>query len=100
VVALSLLLSPVIPSLSFWLAGLRLPDLPTGPADIGRDVDPVPEHIMHERTAVTEDYATAIYVALAVVCGGGLSWLARGDDWASTIFTVMVCLVLSLRFAC
>src|SRR5215204_2270565 len=46
VVVLGLLTSPLIPSLSFWLAGLRLPDVPTTVEDIGRDVDPVPEDVM------------------------------------------------------
>jgi type VII secretion integral membrane protein EccD len=98
VVALALLLSPVIPSLAFWLAGLRLPDVPTSAEEIGRAAHSVPDEAMAERTGLAEDHVTALYAALAALCVAGLTWLAGGDGRAGKVFALVVCVLLALRF--
>jgi type VII secretion integral membrane protein EccD len=98
IAALALLLSAVIPSLAFWLAGLRLPDLPTTAEEIGKQEPLVPEEILGPRTALAEDYVTALYAALGVACAGALTWLIQGDGWPSRTLAGVVCALLALRF--
>lgn len=97
VTVLALLLSPQLPSLAFRLAGLRLPDLPTTPEDITRDVEPVPDATLHERTGIVDRYLTAGHVALAVVAVAGLWLLADRRGWAPPTLAAVVCLLLLLR---
>jgi type VII secretion integral membrane protein EccD len=97
VVALVLLLSPVVPSAAFRLAGARLPDVPASVEDIGREVDPVPEDVMVVRTAAADRYVTAMYVTVGALCGGALVWLAPRPGWVAVLFTVAVCALLGLR---
>ncbi|MEU7821676.1 type VII secretion integral membrane protein EccD [Catellatospora sp. NPDC049133] len=93
----ALLISPQLPSLAFRLGGLRLPDLPTTPEDITRDVEPVPDAALQERTIVVDRYLTAGHLAIALVAAGGLWLLADRAGWAPPTLAAAVCVLLLLR---
>jgi type VII secretion integral membrane protein EccD len=94
---LVLLLSPMIPSVAFWLAGHRLPALPTTVEEIGADPPTASEEVMAARTMLAEDFVTAFHVAVGAVCLAALTWLAPAGGWAPTALTVVVCWLLALR---
>jgi type VII secretion integral membrane protein EccD len=96
VAALALLFSPTIPSLAFRLAGMRLPDLPNTPEDVTRDVDPIPESVMIERTAVADQYVTAAYLSVAAIAAAGV-WLLVAGDLVAMILGGAVCALMLLR---
>lgn len=96
IVVTVLLLSPVVPSLAFRLSGMRLPDLPTTPEDITRDVEPIPESTLSIRTSIADHYVTAGYLSVGIVAAGGL-WLLRHGDWAPVTLSLTVCALLLLR---
>jgi type VII secretion integral membrane protein EccD len=98
VVAVVLLLSPVVPSVAFRLSGMRMPDLPNSVEDINRDIEPIPEPVMIARTAASDRYATAMYLALGLVCGGGLVLLTRPPGWAFPTFSFALSTLLLLRY--
>lgn len=97
VTVLALLISPQLPSLAFRLGGLRLPDLPTTPDDITRDVEPVPDATLHERTVVVDRYVTAGHIAIALVAAAGLWLLADRAGWSPPTLAAAVCVLLLLR---
>jgi type VII secretion integral membrane protein EccD len=98
VLVLALLLSPQIPTLAFRLAGMRLPDLPTGPEDIKRDVTPVPPRQLATATARADRYVTALHIAVGLLGTGGLVLLARSPGWAAPALAATACTLLALRF--
>ncbi|GGM03876.1 type VII secretion integral membrane protein EccD [Dactylosporangium sucinum] len=67
VAALVLVLSTLTPSIAFRLARLRLPQLPTGAADLAEDIEPYPAQQLMAGAAVADAYLTAITVAVGAV---------------------------------
>jgi type VII secretion integral membrane protein EccD len=96
VASLALLFSPTIPSLAFRLAGMRLPDLPNSPGDVTRDVDPIPESTLTERTAVADQYVTAAYLSVAVIATAGV-WLLVVGGLAAMALACALCALVLLR---
>ncbi|MBO4207312.1 type VII secretion integral membrane protein EccD [Micromonospora echinofusca] len=98
VATLTLLLSSIIPSLAFWLAGLRLPDLPATAEEISQDTPGMAEEVLTRRTHRAEDYVTALYVAAGLISGAALTWLTATRGWAPVALAVAMCGLLALRF--
>jgi type VII secretion integral membrane protein EccD len=97
VVTVALALCPLVPSLSFRLAGLRLPPLPSGRADLQRDTDPVPaEHVLR-RAVVVERYATGLFAAVSLTAITCMALLSRHAGWSGAVLIGLVATVLLLR---
>jgi type VII secretion integral membrane protein EccD len=97
VVTVALALCPLVPSLSFRLAGLRLPPLPTGRADLQRDTDPVPAELALGRAAAIDRYATGLFSAVSLTALACMALLARHPGWSGAVLIGLVALVLLLR---
>jgi type VII secretion integral membrane protein EccD len=93
----ALLLGPSIPVLSFRLARLRTPALPTGADDLGEDIDPVPAGPLLNQVARTDLFMTALSTALGAICALCLVPLAAAPGWAPTALALVACTVLLLR---
>jgi WD domain, G-beta repeat len=87
----------LIPTLSFWLAKLRLPALPTGPEDLAADVEPYAVGQLLDRAAAADRYMTAMFAAASAVTTAGLSLLAPAGGHTQTTLTLAICGVLALR---
>ncbi|WP_165449617.1 type VII secretion integral membrane protein EccD [Krasilnikovia cinnamomea] len=97
VVGAVLLASPLLPSLAFRLAGMRLPDLPVTAHDITHDVAPVPDAVLTRQSAAADRYVTAGHLAIGLVAAAALTTLT-GGGWASALLALNVCALLLLRF--
>ncbi|MFD9890245.1 type VII secretion integral membrane protein EccD [Amycolatopsis sp. NPDC059027] len=85
------------PSLSARMVRIRLPQLPTGAADLSSDTDPVPERVALARAAKADRFLSAIFVAISVICAGSFALLAFDRGWAAQVFVAVVSLGLLLR---
>jgi type VII secretion integral membrane protein EccD len=97
VVVIALTLATCIPSLSFWLAKLRLPALPTGAEDLAADVEPHAVTLLLDRAAVADRYMTALFAAVGAITAGCLIFLAPAGGWPALSLSVAICGVLALR---
>jgi type VII secretion integral membrane protein EccD len=90
-------LGAAVPVIAFRLAGLRLDPLPTTPAQLQEDLDPVPgEHVM-VRTRWTDRYMAALYGALGAVAGGSLAILGVGAGWRAHLVAIDAIVLLLLH---
>ncbi|MFC4508187.1 MULTISPECIES: type VII secretion integral membrane protein EccD [Streptomyces] len=102
VAALTALLGTFVPVLSFRLAGLGLPPLPTNAAQLQEGIDPLPARAVLTRTAVADRYMTALYAAAGLVCALcltalGLTALSTGAGWTTYALGGTLSLLLVLH---
>ncbi|MEV6232740.1 type VII secretion integral membrane protein EccD [Saccharopolyspora shandongensis] len=64
--ALCVVAMSFVPTMSFRLAGLSLPALPSSADELDEDVEPVPHQTVVERSAVATQYLVTFNIALAV----------------------------------
>ncbi|SFY43060.1 type VII secretion integral membrane protein EccD (plasmid) [Streptomyces atratus] len=88
-----------VPALSFKLAGMRMPALPTNAQQLQEGIDPYSSRDVATRTELASSWMTALYAATGVVCAGCLVALARqpGLPEALTAGTVSLLLLLHGR---
>jgi type VII secretion integral membrane protein EccD len=98
-VALLLPLSGWIPALSFRLAGMHLDPLPTTPAELQADLDPLPGQQVLEQTRLTDRYQNALHAGLAVVAAACMIPLAtaRGLPPRLVVLDAALAMVLHAR---
>jgi len=96
-VILALLSSVLAAPLAFRLALLRLPQLPTGAADLAEDIEPFSGPRLISGAAVADVYLTWLLVGAGLVCTGGVVVLARTPGWPATWLVLCVICVLALR---
>jgi len=97
VAATALALSPLIPTVSFRLAKLRLPELPTGAADLSADVEPYAGGEVLAGASRLDGYVTALLGSVGVICTVALVLLARTDSGAAPWLVVAISVVLLIR---
>lgn len=97
VIVAALLCSLFAPSLAFRLALLRLPQLPTGAADLAEDIDPYPAPRLISGAAVADAYLTWVLVAVGLICTAGVVVLVRAQGWVALTLAVSVVGVFALR---
>ncbi|MFF3653267.1 type VII secretion integral membrane protein EccD [Streptomyces sp. NPDC002181] len=100
VVALAaVLFGAFVPSLSFRLAGLRLPLLPTNAQQLQEGIEPHPPAVVAQRATLADDWMTGLYGAAGAVCTGALLGLATRPGLSSllTIGALTLLLVLHSR---
>jgi len=97
VAAATITASTLIPTVSFWLAKLRLPALPTGPEDLSADVEPYAVGQLLDRAAAADRYMTAMFAAAGAVVAAGLALLAPAGGPVEVALTLAICGVLLLR---
>jgi type VII secretion integral membrane protein EccD len=99
VVVLVLMLSLFSSTFAFRLAKLRLPQLPTGAADLAEDIEPFPGPALMEGAARADSYLTWLTVMVGAVCTVGAVILVRqgGPTAAWLVAAISVSLMLRSR---
>ncbi|MEU5850482.1 type VII secretion integral membrane protein EccD [Saccharopolyspora shandongensis] len=86
-----------IPGLAFRVAGLRMPPLPMNADQLQEGIDPHPSREVLARTAVADNYMTALFLAVSVVCAVAVIGLLTDPNWATYTMAGVLSLVLLLH---
>ncbi|WP_399093598.1 type VII secretion integral membrane protein EccD [Streptomyces sp. BBFR2] len=97
VAAVTVVLGTFVPLLSFRLAGLRLPPLPTNAQELQEGIDPVSSTDVLERTRVADRYMTALYAACGLLCAVCLVALSTGRGWEPLTLGAVLSVLLVLH---
>jgi type VII secretion integral membrane protein EccD len=92
-----LMLAPTVPISGFRLARMRLPILPRTPEELQQDLDPIASDALLDRAAVADQFVTALFAGIGLVCAGALTTTARQGGWAALATTLTICAALLLR---
>lgn len=95
--ALALLLGSFAPALSFRLAGMRLPPLPDGVAQLGEYIAPHPAREVRTRSERAHLFLGACLAVVGVVCAVAVTVLAAHPGWLSSSAGVCVSVILLLQ---
>ncbi|MET9843860.1 type VII secretion integral membrane protein EccD [Streptomyces ossamyceticus] len=77
VAAVAVVLGGFVPALSFKLAGMRMPPLPTSAQQLQEGIEPYSGSDVATRTELAGSWMTALYGATGAVCAGCLAALLR-----------------------
>lgn len=97
VAVVAVLLGASAPACSFWLAGLRMPPLPTNADELQQGIDPEPGEQLVVRTVRAEAWMTALYAAVGVICTGAVSALAGDPGTPARVTAAVLALLLALH---
>ncbi|MCO6011609.1 type VII secretion integral membrane protein EccD [Actinoallomurus purpureus] len=97
VAAVVMAFTGLIPTLSFRLARLPLPAVPTSAEDLRRDTELVDGRAVLKRTTVADRYATGLAAAVAMVAMGGMLFLAASPKWSGPTTAAAMAVSLLLR---
>ncbi|MEU4542668.1 type VII secretion integral membrane protein EccD [Nonomuraea dietziae] len=89
--------SPLIPTLSFRMARVPLPALPTNADELRADNQILDSASVLERTDQARRYATGMVLAIALVALGALGFLVAEGGWVAISMAVTLSLTLVLR---
>ncbi|GAA4518922.1 MULTISPECIES: type VII secretion integral membrane protein EccD [Nonomuraea] len=96
-IALLLALSPLVPTLSFRLAKVPLPAMPTTAEELRNDNQRLDAPAIQERTRIAQGYATGMVAAIALSALIALALLVLADGWVADVMTVSLSLTLIMR---
>ncbi|MDV9193684.1 type VII secretion integral membrane protein EccD, partial [Streptomyces sp. SR27] len=98
VAVLAVAVGGLVPGISFRLSGLRLPALPSNAEELQEGIDPHPHAHVVSRTAQAEQWMTALYAAVGLVCAAVLTALLLDDPGTPALVTAgTLCLLLLLH---
>ncbi len=86
-----------VPALSFSLAGLRLPPLPTNARQLNEGTEPHTAEEVAERGRATEQWITGFLLATGIVCAGCLVALTADGGTPATVTSLLLILLLVLH---
>ncbi|MDA0637159.1 type VII secretion integral membrane protein EccD [Nonomuraea sp. MCN248] len=95
--ALLLALSPLVPTLSFRMAKVPLPALPTTAEELRSDNQRLDAEAIQERTKAAQGYVTGLIVMIALSALVTLVLLVLHDGWVADVMTVSLSLTLIMR---
>ncbi|MER5888278.1 type VII secretion integral membrane protein EccD [Streptomyces sp. NPDC001941] len=95
----AVLFGGLVPGISFRLSGLRLPALPTNAEQLQEGIEPHPHQQVVDRTALAEEWMTALYAATGLVCTALVTVLVAGRPGTPALVTAAVLSVLLLLHA-
>ncbi|EDY50401.1 hypothetical protein SSCG_03548 [Streptomyces clavuligerus] len=90
VAVIAVLFGGLVPGISFRLSGLRLPVLPTNAEELQEGIDPHPHQRVVTRTALAEEWMTALYTAIGLLCAAVLTALLLDDPGTAARVTAAV----------
>ncbi|GGT04831.1 type VII secretion integral membrane protein EccD [Nonomuraea spiralis] len=96
-IAVLLALSPLVPTLSFRLARVPLPAMPTTAEELRADNQRLDAAAIQERTVIAQRYATAQIVAVGLAALVAQALLVLHDGLIAYIMTVALSLTLIMR---
>ncbi|MGW1275123.1 type VII secretion integral membrane protein EccD, partial [Streptomyces sp. NPDC002491] len=97
VAAVSVVLGSFVPALSFKLAGMRMPALPTSPEQLQEGIEPYHGNDVATRTELAGAWMTALYAATGVVCAGCLASLVQEPGLPGVLTASTLSLLLLLH---
>ncbi|MEV7017560.1 type VII secretion integral membrane protein EccD [Streptomyces sp. NPDC093991] len=86
-----------VPSLSFRLAGMRMPPLPTNVQQLQQGIDPYPTSEVDIRSGLADDWMTALYGAIGLICLPCTAALLADQGLAEVLTVVALSLLLLLH---
>ncbi|WP_432164268.1 type VII secretion integral membrane protein EccD [Streptomyces tendae] len=95
--ALVVLVGGFVPALSFRLAGMRMPPVPTTARQLQEGIEPYEGAEVAARTESASGWMTALYGATGVLCTGCLIILARRPNLPEALTAVALSLLLLLH---
>ncbi|MFF0970565.1 type VII secretion integral membrane protein EccD [Streptomyces sp. NPDC003703] len=90
-------LGAFVPMLSFSLAGLRLPPLPTNPEQLQEGIEPRTEGDVAAGAAAVDRWMTGLYGAVGLVCLVCLAAMAQRPGTAETVTALLLSVLLALH---
>jgi type VII secretion integral membrane protein EccD len=97
VAAVVMAFTALIPPLSFRLARLPLPPVPTSAEDLRRDTEVIDGKVVLKRTVAADRFATGLVAAVALVTIGGMLFLVSSPKWTGPVTAAAVSVSLLLR---
>lgn len=97
VAAVVVLFGGFVPALSFKLAGMRMPALPTNARELQEGIEPYGGPDVATRTELASKWMTALYAATGVICAGCLATLALNPDLPESLTAVALSLLLLMH---
>jgi type VII secretion integral membrane protein EccD len=86
-----------VPSLSFRLAGMRMPPLPTNAQQLQEGIEPYPAGDVEARSTLADGWMTAFYGVIGLVCLPCLVALTADPEWAEICVSAVLSLLLLLH---
>ncbi|MEL6891594.1 MAG: type VII secretion integral membrane protein EccD [Actinomycetota bacterium] len=97
-IVVAVLAGPMLPPLSYRIAGLRPQDLPTDVDDLGSDlVEPIPGTEVVQRAQLADRVLSGMLIGTSVVVVVGMVGVARASGTAPVVLLVSVGAALLLR---
>ncbi|GAA4827980.1 type VII secretion system ESX-4 subunit EccD4 [Saccharopolyspora rosea] len=96
-IALCLVAMSFVPTLSFRLAGFKLPDLPSGADELDEDTEPVPYREVVDRSQVAARYIAALTIALTALTIALVGVAISSWQLWQALFVGVAALLLLLR---
>ncbi|MFI6290909.1 type VII secretion integral membrane protein EccD [Nonomuraea sp. NPDC050790] len=96
-IAVLLALSPLVPTLSFRLARVPLPELPATAEELRADNQRLDAAAVQERTLLAQRYATGLTVAVGLAGLAAQALLVLHDRWIAYAMALTIALTLILR---
>lgn len=93
----AVLLGAFVPALSFRMAGLRMPPLPTNAQQLQEGIEPHPTAVVATRSVLADGWMSSLYGAVGLVCAGCLTVLARRPGLAEVFTSLALALLLLLH---
>ncbi|WP_328672290.1 type VII secretion integral membrane protein EccD [Streptomyces sp. NBC_00328] len=85
-----------VPSLSFRLAGMRMPPLPTNAQQLQEGIDPYPPDAVRARSVQADGWMTAFYGAIGLIClpclAGLLAHPTASGVWTAVALSALLLL--------
>lgn len=97
VAAVVMAFTALIPTLSFRLARLPLPPVPTSADDLRRDTTLVDGKAVLRRTALADRFATGLVAAVSLVAMAATLFLAGSGRWSGPVTAAAISISLLLR---
>ncbi|MGW2034743.1 type VII secretion integral membrane protein EccD [Streptomyces sp. NPDC001811] len=97
VAASLVLVGGFVPALSFKLAGMRMPPLPTNPRQLQEGIDPYDGQDVATRTELAGGWMIALYGSIGIVSAGCLVPLVRRPNAPEALIVVVLSLILLLH---
>jgi len=97
VALLALAVNPVVPMLSFRLAGLRVPPLPSGAEELQQHAKPLPAAELGDRARAVDAFQVALYLGIGAACAGAVTALGHDHGWGGPLVLLGTCAALLLR---
>lgn len=94
---IAVLFGAFVPGLSFRVAGLKMPPLPTNSEQLQEGIDPHPSRNVLDRTAIADKYMTSLFLAVGAVCAVAVVGLLTEPDWATCTMAGVLSAIMLLH---